>query len=178
MINLLEESQRLLEGVDISTSFVKTARGAALAFEGLNVLGFIFAYPDPAHLLDEWNSDANTAISEHQLNLRRAQIKAWNTYTVFLSGAAGDIGEQVAVNAIEEDLKGTRKIARVGIGDVAELRSALLPLLPIQNHPRLKAVDMPAEIRLRTTELPHRAVEAFLSGVQETSIAQVLEEEP
>jgi hypothetical protein len=36
---------------------------------------------------------------------------------------------------------------------------------------------MLAEIRLRTTELPTRVVEAFLSGAQEASVLQVLEEE-
>lgn len=79
---------------------------------------------------------------------------------------------------IEEDLTGTRKIARAGIGDVEQLRTALLPLLPIQSAPSLGAVDMPAEIRLRTTELPKRAIEAYLSGAHEASVIQVLEEEP
>jgi hypothetical protein len=37
---------------------------------------------------------------------------------------------------------------------------------------------MPAEIRLRTTELPERAIEAYLSGAHEASVIQVLEEEP
>jgi hypothetical protein len=42
----------------------------------------------------------------------------------------------------------------------------------------LEAVDMSAEIKLRTTELPRRVVDAFLSPrAQETSVAQILEEE-
>jgi hypothetical protein len=88
------------------------------------------------------------------------------------------MGILVALNVIEEDLTGTWKIARAGIGDVEQLRAALLPLLPIQSAPSLGAVDMPAEIKLRTIELPERAIEAYLSRAQEASVIQVLEEEP
>jgi len=128
-------------------------------------------------LLQRWRADDSALISQHQLSLRRAQAKAWNAYTVCLAVNAASFGELVALNAIEEDLTGTRKIARAGIGDLEELRAALLPLLPIQHAPNLEPVEMPAEIRLRTTELPPHAVEAFLSEAQETVVIQVLEEE-
>jgi hypothetical protein len=117
-------------------------------------------------------------VAENQLGLRRAQSKAWNTYTVFLAVAKANYGQRVALSSIEEDLAGTRKLARAGISDSEDLRAALLPLLPIQNAPDLEAVDMSAEIKLRTTELPTRVVDAFLSPrAQETSVAQILEEE-
>ena len=177
MIDLLKESQRLLSETDGATALVETSRGKALAFEGVTVLGFIVAYDDPAQLLDRWGTDARVLINDYQLALRRAERKAWNTYTVFLSCAAANPGEQVALSAIEEDLIGMRKIARAGIIDLETLRAALLPLLPIQNAPRLETIDMPEEIRARTTELPSRVVEAFLSGAQDAIVVQVLEEE-
>ncbi|HTG36319.1 MAG TPA: hypothetical protein VLB76_25655 [Thermoanaerobaculia bacterium] len=178
MIDLLEESQRLLNEVGSATALVKTSQGTALAFEDATVLGFILTYNDPAQLLARWSADATALISENQIGLRRAQYKAWNTYTVFISSAVATYGEMVALSNVEENLTGTRKIARAGIRDGAELRAALLPLLPIQNAPRLEAIDMMAEIKLRTTELPARAIQAFLSGAQESSVVQVLEEEP
>ena len=165
-------------GRSLNDAFGDTTRGQVLAFEGVTALGFIIPYPCAASLLTSWNVDAAALISEHQLNFRRAQAKAWNAYTVFLSAGPANYGEQVALNVIEEDLTGTRKIARAGIGDVEQLRTALLPLLPIQSAPSLGAVDMPAEIRLRTTEIPERAIEAYLSGAHETSVIQVVEEEP
>lgn len=178
MIDLLEECQRLLTEAGSETNLVESKRGlAALAFEGVTILGFVVAYDNADQLLDQWSADAAALITENQLALRRAQDKAWNTYTVFVASAAATSGQLVALGAIEEDLIGTRKIARAGIRDVEELRAALLPLLPIQNAPRLEAVDMSDEIKLRTTELPPRVVEAFLSGVEEASITQLLEEE-
>jgi hypothetical protein len=178
MIDLIEESQRMLREVGCATVVFESDRYKALAFENLTVLGFIFAYESPLHLLQRWTADFNEAITKNQLGLRRAQAKAWNTYTIFLAQDVPQYTEMVALSAIEEDLRGTRKIARAGIKDGEDLRVALLPLLPIQNAPRLEAVDMKAEIRLRTTELPPRTVEAFLSDALETLIMQVLEEEP
>jgi hypothetical protein len=176
-MNLLEDSDRLLRTVGISTHLIETSRGNALAFEGATILGFVLVYEDCVELIENWTADATALVKENQLSLRRAQDKAWNTYTVFLAVAEASYGERVALSTIEEDLTGTRKLARAGVTDTERLRAALLPLLPIQNAPHLEAVDMPSEIRLRTTELPTRTVDAFLSGAQENSVVQILEEE-
>jgi hypothetical protein len=165
MIDVLEESNRLLQTAGISTLLIETVRGKALAFEGATILGFVLGY------------EASALVAENQLSLRRARDKAWNTYTVLLAAAEANYAERVALSSIEEDLTGTRKLARAGISDAERLQAALLPLLPIQNAPQLEAVDMPSEIRLRTTELPRRVVDAFLSGAQEGAVIQVLEEE-
>lgn len=178
MIDLLDECERLLSGLDISTSFIETPHAKALAFEGVTVLGFIIAYASPTFLLENWRADNAALISEFELGLRRAQAKAWNAYSVFIAADPANYGDTVALNAIEEDLTGTRKLARAGIGDIEQLRAALLPLLPIQHAPSLEPVDMPAEIKLRISELPVRAVEAFLSEAPESLVIQVLEEEP
>ncbi len=178
MIDLLEECQRLLNEMGSATALVEADQVRAIAFEEESILGFVITYTDAAHLLDRWTVDAAALTGNHRLSLRRAQTKAWNTYIIFLAGAEPTYGQLIALSAIEEDLVGTRKIARAGIQDSETLREALLQLLPIQNAPRLEAVSMPEEIRLRTTELPPRVVEAFLSGAQESSVAVVLEEEP
>ena len=52
------------------------------------------------------------------------------------------IGSRLRYAEIEEDLTGTRKIARSGIRDSSDLRAALLPLLPLQSAPKLEAVDI------------------------------------
>jgi hypothetical protein len=179
VIELLEECRRLLSEAAIATSVTETNRVTVLAFEGVTVLGFVIAYHDSAELLDRWYADSAALIADNQLSLRRAQAKAWNTYMVLLADTSASSPEQsIALRALEEDLIGTRKIARAGIKSREDLRSALLPLLPIQNAPRLEAVDMVTEIDLRTTELSERIRQAFLSGVPESVIAQVLEEEP
>jgi hypothetical protein len=85
MIDLLEESRRLLNASNILTNVIDTTRSKVLAFEALTALGFIIPYPGAASLLESWRADAAALISEHQLSFRRAQAKAWNAYTIFLT---------------------------------------------------------------------------------------------
>jgi hypothetical protein len=178
VIDLLEESERLLQNVEISTQLIETSRGKALTFESDTVLGFIMAYENCALLIERWSADMGALVAENQLGLRRAQSKAWNTYTVFLAMGEANYAQKIALSSIEENLTGTRKLARAGVDDSEDLRAALLPLLPIQHAPHLEPVDMSAEIKLRTTELPTRVIDAFLAPqAPETSVVQILEEE-
>ena len=175
MIDIIGTSSALLQETGFSTRRA-TADRDILLFENALVLGFLIAYPDPATLLGKWVEDSSRVISANQFSLRRAGEKAWNAYVILLAAADGDYAQATATAAIEEDLTGTRKIVRCGIKDTDDVRAALLPLLPLQSSPRLDAVDIPAEIRDRTTELPHRAIEAFLSGADESVVVQILEE--
>jgi hypothetical protein len=176
MMDLLATSAELLSEAGFSTRVTSVESREALMFEDPTVLGFLFAYVDPAQLITCWAKDAHSAVASHQFGLRRASQKAWNTYVGFLAAGPANFAQSVALSAIEEDLTGTRKIARAGVSELADLRAALLPLLPLQAAPKLDAVDMRLEIRQRTTELPPRAVEAFLSSADEGVVIHVLEE--
>jgi len=149
-----------------------------IAFEDETVLGFLFAYADISSLVECWAQNERQVIRDHQFVLRRSGQKAWNIYVAFLTEATSDYAFSVRLIAIEEDIGGTRKVARAGIRDSFDLRGALLPLLPLQAAPKLEAVDMHAEIRQRATDLHTRAVEAFLHRADDAVILQVLEEEP
>jgi hypothetical protein len=176
MIDILEASADLLTEVGFSTSPISVGSRQALAFEDATVLGFLFAYGNTHELIEAWSNDTIHAITDYHFGLRRAAQKAWNTYFVLLAAGSADYAQVVALSAIEEDLSGTRKIARVGVAELADLRAALLPLLPLQSAPRLEAVDILSEIRQRATELPGRAIDAFLSKADEGVVIQILEE--
>jgi len=178
VIDIIEASAEILGENGFATARSASGDTQFLTFENGTILGFLFAYDDPARLAASWENDADRAVATHQLGLRRAGQKAWNAYTVLLARQEASFAQSTVLGTIEESLVGTRKIARAGITDMSELRAALLPLLPLQAAPKLDAVDMVEEIRLRTTELPPRALEAFFSGADETAIMQVLEEAP
>lgn len=178
MIDILTSSAKVLGEAGFTVTTVSVGTRQAMAFEDKNVLGFIFSYDDASRLMLEWSTDADQAISTYQFGLRKAGLKAWNAYIVLLASGAADYAQTVSMGAIEEDLAGTRKIARAGVNDIADLHAALLPLLALQSAPRLEAVDIADEIRQRTTELPPRAVDAFLSSADEAVVMQVLEEIP
>jgi hypothetical protein len=175
MTNLLSFCSQLLSDFGFDVEQAHVGAPEYLVFEDQTVLGFVFAYDDPRSLIDSWLKDSDAVISAQQLGLRRAGQKAWNTYLILVAQERADGPASAALTAIEENLVGTRKIARAGIQDLSAIRTSLLSLLPLQSAPQLEAVDMPSEIRLRTTALPTRAVDAFLSAVDENVVLQVLE---
>lgn len=178
MSKILHSGSELLREAGYSNEQVSIGQREALVFEGDTVLGFLFSYDTVVDLMKNWAADSDNAIAAYQFGLRKSGIKAWNTYLVLLTPEPPDYARLVALGAIEEDLGGTRKIVRAGVRDTADLGAALLPLRRLQSAPRLEAVDMKREIRERTTELPPRAVDAFLSGAEESVVLQVLEESP
>ena len=175
MSNILGIVQEQLLAAGYSVGTTDDQHGPVLLFENDSILGFVLCFADAATLLERWQATSQRVLQSAQSALRRAERKAWNAYLVFLAETAGDYGQNIMLGGIEENLVGTRKIARAGIADPADVRAALLPLLAIQNAPRLDAIDMPGEIRLRTTELPGDLVDAFLSGAAESTLLQVLE---
>jgi len=176
MIDILSASADILAAAGYLTNRTPIETREALVFEDATTLGFLFAYGDTIELIQTWQRDAAAAIAHHNLALRRSGQKAWNAYVVLLADGQIDHSGTVALARIEEDLSGTRKIARAGIADVQDIRAALLTLLPLQSAPRLEAIDIAAEIRQRATELHPRGVDAFLSTADESIILQVLEE--
>lgn len=166
--------QQLMQG-GYSVAAFEQNDGSALLFENDTVLGLVLFFPDAAALLEGWSGASQHVLQSVQFALRRAERKAWNAYLVLLAEAKGDYGQQAMLGAIEENLVGTRKIARAGVAGTREMRAALLPLLEIQSPPRLEPINMADEIRMRTSELPRDLVEAFVSGASETTVAQILE---
>lgn len=176
MIDILKSSDAVLADAGYSTGSISLGDHDGLLFESDTVLGFLLVYDTSNSLLKDWSSDSEEVIRRCQFGLRSSDRKAWNTYLVLLTQESPKDAKLIPLAFIEEDLRGTRKIVKAGVQDLADLHTALLPLLPLQNAPRLEAVDMANEIRLRTSELPPRAVGAFLSDVEEPVVARVLED--
>jgi hypothetical protein len=178
MNDLILSSEEILTSCNYTTERVEVDGNVMLVFEDVTTIGFLFGYKTTSELVARWEGDSATAISRYSMALKRAGQKAWNTYVILLSSEKTDYAATVALATIEENLIGTRKVARAGIVDTSDLRNALLILLPLQSAPRLEAVDLPAEIRGRTTDLNPRAVSAFLSQVDTSIVLQILEEAP
>lgn len=174
-MTLIELVQQQLTQARYATALRDKLDNPILMFESDSVLGFVICFRDAATLIEDWNIASQRVLREAQFALRRAEAKSWNSYLVLLTGAEASYGESIMLSTIEEDLVGTRKIARAGVTASEQAHAALLPLLPIQNAPRLDAIEMATEMRLRTSELPPELVEAFISNAPETNLIQLLE---
>jgi hypothetical protein len=175
VIDTLATSAEILSAAGFSTFLAQSPR-RVLLFEDSTTIGFAFSYLTSTDLVNAWAPESERVIAEYQLALRRAGPKAWNTYCVLLANEAEE-ERRAALAAIEENLTGTRKIARAGMRDTLDVREALLPLLPMQNAPRLEAVDIEAEISQRASSLHPRVLSAFLSKADDAVTIQVLEEQ-
>ena len=176
MSDLITDSAEILVSAGYSVKRISASKREALAFENSVCLGFVFAYDTADQLIREWTDDSKAALARHGLALRRAAEKAWNVYLVLIAGGEKSEELQASLAELEEDLIGTRKIARDGLASNADVRSALLALLPLQSAPKLEAVDMPSEIRLRASDVDSRGIDAFLSPADESVVLQLLEE--
>lgn len=177
-MDLLSNCSAILGPAGFATRLDESSGRSVLLFENDTVLGFLLAYPTTAELIANWQQDSTAAINKNQFALRLASQKAWNTYVVLLAERLDSPTHLTALTAIEEDLSGTRKIARAGVSDNSAVSEAVLTLLPLQTAPQLGAVDIQDEIRQRTTELPERAVQMFLQRADGGFILQAFEESP
>ncbi|MDE0279984.1 MAG: hypothetical protein OXN16_02745 [Gammaproteobacteria bacterium] len=175
MTETITSASTLLSDAGYSIGVMETDGGTVTTFENNTVLGFIFFYPDAKTLISEWSTNSIRVLDHAQFSLRAAGVKAWNTYLILLADKPADYSQNINLRDIEEDLVGTRKIARAGVISPTELRYALMPLLAIQNAPGLEKVDMEREIRLRTSEFPVELVDGFLSEASDNVLLQMLE---
>jgi hypothetical protein len=118
-------------------------------FEDRSVFGMVIKYASVRDLIEEHEDRQDEFLQANENALRSAsnQEKVWNAYTVHLS--VGDFSENDLERAqqentifrIEENFRGTRKIARANVTEGGDVVDALLPLLPIQRKPKLAAED-------------------------------------
>ena len=177
-MELVVESAKLLQDSGFATEHILANGRDVLVFEDATVVGFLFQCDDVVSLLASWETHAMEIIRTYQFGLRRAAKKAWNVYMIFLVEEEAGSAQQAKLTAIEEDLSGTRKIARSGVQTSLDLREALLPLLPLQAAPRMEAVNILDEIRERATEVNPRVLEAFFSSSDEAATLHIFEEQP
>jgi hypothetical protein len=159
-MNLAGEARRLLE-----SSKYRTYPGAnedIFYFEDSSLLGFVWIASNPEELVKEWQRVQDTFLGEKDPQLRNSKDKSWNAYSVLLTES--DVsGEQAhALLRIEEDFRGTRKIARAGLRTAGQLMKALLPLLAIQNLVELERDDSKERLRSRLSRLDQALLEAVV----------------
>ena len=175
MKSLLEEAKEILSDNQFSIG-ENSELPLLLTFEGPSVLGFLIEFDSTETLIETWQEKLQEAQSRYQLALRSSGEKAWNAYAIMLTQDNATSDQKVVLQSIEENLTGTRKIVRAEINGKQELIQALLPLLPIQSHPKLPPIDIVDEIRKRTTELPEDALDALFSNASDVIALQVIEE--
>ena len=165
--SVLEEAGFTWFAVDAETN-------NCLAFENHASFGFLHIYEEIDGLMSNWKADSENAFSKFRFQIKSSGEKAWNAYSVFLAFEQPNAQHAALLARIEEDLSGTRKIARAVSTTYDKIRLGLLPLLRIQSLPVLEPVDIVAEIRTRAVGLPAKAVEAFLLRAPNSEVLRLM----
>ena len=177
MKNVLHEAQSILMEAKYHVVPVAEDGQEYIAFENNTLFGFLHYYSTIEELLSSWKQDKDKALKLFSPKLHLAGSKAWNVYTVILTSEEANDIQFHALQDIEEDLSGTRKIARSNLDTTDDVRAALLSLLPFSYIPSLPSLDIKQEIALRAQELPKKALMAFLADEELSTIATLLESE-
>ncbi|MFY9730743.1 MAG: hypothetical protein WAK24_09050 [Candidatus Acidiferrales bacterium] len=159
-MNTLAEARRLLESSKYRT--FPADSNDVFYFEDSSLLGFVWIASSPDVLLEQWRRLQDSFLREKDLQLRQSKDKSWNAYSVLLTepDVSGDRANEFL--KIEEDFRGTRKIAKAGLHTISQVTRALLPLLAIQNLVELERDDSKERLRSRLSRLSPRLLEAFL----------------
>lgn len=153
-MNLSEEARTVLE-----TGGFRTALGVSSAntvyFEDDNIVGAVFIHPTLADLIASWEECQDRFLGSNSRALRSDPIKAWNIYTVHLTADHGFPSLMSDTFDIEQDFRGTRKIVRAGVAKRADVREALLPLLPLQHRTSITPSNISKRLKERLALSSH-----------------------
>jgi hypothetical protein len=178
MIDVLSTMQVVLREAGYTTRLTSMDRSSVVCFEDDVLTGFACVFEDAGRLLAEWQSLETSLLARYAPSLRAAGEKAWNVYCVFMCTSAPDSTQRREVSWIEEDLNRTRKVAGCSIASREDLVRALLPVLPLQYQPVLRAEDLTERLRARILTIAPRASEVALDdSVSPTEVIRLLEEQ-
>ncbi|MGH9551937.1 MAG: hypothetical protein ACRD3W_21305 [Terriglobales bacterium] len=178
MMDLSSTLQIVLQEAGYRTSLVSMEhRPNPISFEDDAVMGFAVVFQQPAELLEKWSPIQTALLTRYAAALRKADQKAWNVYSIFLCSAAANETQEREIRLLEEDLQLTRKVAACNLAGHEDVVSALLPVLPIQHHPRLEGDDLTERLRRRIASFaPAAATAALDERVSPIEVIRLLRE--
>ena len=162
MIEVLSILQVVLREAGFTTRLTSIDRAPIVCFEDDVLTGFGCVFEDPGSLITRWKATEMSLLRRYAPSLRAAGEKAWNVYCIFLCTSAADPIQNRQVRWIEEDLDRTRKVAACGLASRDDLVRALLPVLPLQYQPVLRAEDATERLRARIRTIAPRALDVVL----------------
>jgi hypothetical protein len=143
----LEAVAAVLDAASIRVGAVQ--EGDVLHFEDSTIVGFVSLHPTVADLVTRWEKITSRFLNQYAAELRTAPIKAWNAYSIFLTGDNARTEDRKSLSLIEEDFRGSRKIAKAGVTTNLDIVHGLLPILPIQTAIKLPPEDVGGRIMRR-----------------------------
>src|SRR5208283_3553893 len=112
-MNMFDEATNILEAAGYRAK-CHIERHQILYFEDVSLFGFITLFDSVSALLSNWQREQDEFLKRNA-NRIRDSVKAWNAYSIFLTQSECAAENRAHLLAIEEDFRGTRKIARSSV---------------------------------------------------------------
>jgi hypothetical protein len=148
-----------------------------LDFEDVSIIGRLHVLESAEQILTTWQIVQDHFLSENAGALGRDVTKAWNLYTALLTSDTPDSDAEGRLFSIEDDFRGTRKIARGGIVSREDVVSALSPILPLQNILPVGVVDSKQQMIERLAGITPALRNLATGTPDEAVVAALLENE-
>jgi len=174
-MNIIHETNSILELSGYKTKYTD-ADANLLYFEDDCLLGFVTVFLTVGELSTQWKEKHDAFLTKNAGRLRVSPLKAWNCYSIFLTPDDTDSFPMHTFLEIEDNLQGTRKIARYSVRTRKDIIHALYPIMPIQNRVALSSEKFLDRVKERV-DLKERTIAAFLGGASPDEIATLLMEE-
>ena len=166
---VLELARKILR--DAGYTVTPAAAERSLQFEDEGVLGSLHVFEKVRDLLESWQREQDSFLRKSANALRAEPAKAWNGYTVVLCAEPCPQELRPRLEEVEEDFRGTRKIAQAGVQSMEDVERALLPLLPLQLVAVLPIEDPMRRLRSRLQDSPSRVVEGLVGETPPHTLA-------
>jgi hypothetical protein len=147
-MNVFEEARSILEKEGYQT-LPSSQDINTFYFEDHVLLGFVSVHKNIETIIADWEKEQDFFLRTNASRLRPAVQKAWNAYSVFLTADKCLQEKRPALVRIEEDFRGSRKIARSDLTNPTEVARALLPLLRVQKRMTLGTEDLRGRLQQR-----------------------------
>jgi hypothetical protein len=162
MIDVLSIVQLILDEAGFATHLTLVDENSIVCFEDDILTGFTCIFENPKTLLARWKALERSLLMRYAPSIRASGEKAWNVYCVFLSSLPANPEDKRQVRWIEEDLERTRKITGCGLVSREDVVRCLLPVLPIQYQPAIRAEDVTERLLARIQNIVPKVSEVVL----------------
>lgn len=172
MSSLLLDARAVLEEMGYQT-FSPSPDAETVLFEDSVLLGVLAVLDSPSAVLERWETVQDGFLRDNARRLSIDPHKAWNSYTVLLTESPADRATTAAFFAIEEDFRGTRKIARAGVSTRSSIESSLSPMLPLRRLLSIAPEDIKDRLSARLADIG-QPLQTLLTDASATTIASAL----
>jgi hypothetical protein len=172
-MDIATQAEIALRGAGYETWSWTGTSPVVTCFENAALIGFVHEFESADALLIRWEAGQREVLARHAAGLRAAGAKAWNVYSIFLTGEQAPY-QQRAIDRIEEDFTLTRKITGTSVRTPEDIERVLLPLTAVKAQPLLGAANFDSRLRSRLNKITPDAVTAFLGEASTEEVARIL----